>query len=48
MYVMYNFFTMGRPFHEYKMGRACSTYGANRKAYKVFVGKPEGKRSLGS
>jgi hypothetical protein len=29
------------------MGRACSTNGENRNAYRIFVGKPEGKRPLG-
>jgi hypothetical protein len=29
------------------MGMACSTYGARRNAYRVWVGKPEGKRPLG-
>jgi hypothetical protein len=29
------------------MGRACSTNGANRNAYRILVGKPEGKRPLG-
>jgi hypothetical protein len=29
------------------MGRACSTYGERRGVYRVFVGKPEGKRPLG-
>jgi transposase len=29
------------------MGRACSTNGAKRNAYRIFVGKPEGKRPLG-
>jgi len=29
------------------MGEACSTYGERTAAYRVFVGKPEGKRSLG-
>ena len=29
------------------MGRACSTYGESRVAYRVLVGKPEGKRPLG-
>jgi hypothetical protein len=28
------------------MGRACSTNGAERNAYKILVGKPEGKRPL--
>ena len=29
------------------MGRTCSTYGGSRNAYRVLVGKPEGKRPLG-
>ena len=29
------------------MDRARSTYGASRNAYRVLVGKPEGKRPLG-
>ena len=29
------------------MGRECSMYGATRGAYRVLVGKPEGKRPLG-
>jgi hypothetical protein len=29
------------------MGRACSTNGEKRDAYKILVGKPEGKRPLG-
>jgi hypothetical protein len=29
------------------MGRACSTKGAKRNAYRILVGKPEGKRPLG-
>jgi hypothetical protein len=29
------------------MDRACSTNGEKRNAYKVSVGKPEGKRPLG-
>jgi hypothetical protein len=29
------------------MGRACSTNGTNRNAYRILVGKPEGKRHLG-
>jgi hypothetical protein len=28
------------------MGRACSTNGARRNAYRILVGKPEGKRPL--
>jgi hypothetical protein len=29
------------------MGRACSTIEEKRNAYRILVGKPEGKRSLG-
>jgi hypothetical protein len=29
------------------MGKACSTNGAKRNAYRIFVGKPEGKTPLG-
>jgi hypothetical protein len=29
------------------MGRTCSTDGDNRNAYRLLVGKPEGKRPLG-
>jgi hypothetical protein len=29
------------------MGGACSTNGEKRKAYRLLVGKPEGKRPLG-
>jgi hypothetical protein len=29
------------------MGRACSTKGEKRNAYRILVGKPEGKRPLG-
>jgi hypothetical protein len=29
------------------MGRACSTNGEKRNAYRVLVGKPEGKEPLG-
>jgi hypothetical protein len=30
-----------------KMGRACSTNGAKRNAYRIQVGKSQGKRPLG-
>jgi hypothetical protein len=30
-----------------EMGRECSTYGASRGAYRILMGKPEGKRPLG-
>jgi hypothetical protein len=29
------------------MGRACSTNGAKRNAYRLLEGKPKGKRPLG-
>jgi hypothetical protein len=29
-----------------EMGRACNMYGKKRSAYRVLVGKPEGKRPL--
>jgi hypothetical protein len=29
------------------MGRACSTNGAKRNAYRILVEKPEGKKPLG-
>jgi hypothetical protein len=32
---------------EDEMGRTCSTNGAKRNAYRILVGKPEGKKSLG-
>jgi hypothetical protein len=28
------------------MGRACSSHGEKRNAYRIFVWKPEGKRPL--
>jgi hypothetical protein len=30
-----------------EMGRTCSTNGENKNAYRILVGKPEGKRPLG-
>jgi hypothetical protein len=32
---------------EDEMGRACSTNGETRNAYRILVGKPGGKRPLG-
>jgi hypothetical protein len=34
-------------FKEDEMGRACSKNGEKRNAYRILVGKPEGKRPLG-
>jgi hypothetical protein len=36
-----------RNLKEDEMGRACRTNGERRNAYKILVGKPEGRRSLG-
>jgi hypothetical protein len=33
--------------NEDEMGRACSMNGEKRNAYRIFVGKPEGKIPLG-
>ena len=38
---------MGDHIENNEMGGARSTYGERRGAYRVFVGKPEGKRPLG-
>jgi hypothetical protein len=32
---------------EYEMMRVCNTYGGKRNIYRIFMGKPEGKRPLG-
>jgi hypothetical protein len=29
------------------MGKVCSTHGKKRNAYRILVGKPEGKRPIG-
>jgi hypothetical protein len=34
--------------YEDKMGGPCSTNGEKRNAYRLLVGKPEGKRPLGT
>jgi hypothetical protein len=37
----------GEQVKEDEMGRACSTNGAKRNAYRILVGKPEGKKPPG-
>jgi hypothetical protein len=32
---------------EDEIGRLCSKHGEKRRAYRIFEGKPEGKRQLG-
>jgi hypothetical protein len=32
---------------EVEVGRACSMNGDNRNAYRILMGKPEGKKPLG-
>jgi hypothetical protein len=39
---------VGDKIEKNEMGRACGTRGGGEGAYRVLVGKPEGKRSLGS
>jgi hypothetical protein len=35
-----------KPQYTFWTGTVCSTNGANKKAYRIFVGKPEGERPL--
>jgi hypothetical protein len=37
---------LGDQIEKNEIGRACSTYGEGRGAYRILVGKPEGKRPL--
>ena len=49
--VAYITFKTNKPMQTIKkneIGGACSTYGERRGAYRVLVGKPEGKRPLGA
>jgi hypothetical protein len=41
------FFNENAQVKEDEMGRACSANGKKRNSYRILVGKPEGKRSLG-
>jgi hypothetical protein len=40
-------YCVGDKIKKNEMGGVCSTYGARRGVYRVLVGKPEGKRTLG-
>jgi len=40
-------YTLVDKIEKYEMGGACSTYGERRDVYRVLVGKPEEKRTLG-
>jgi hypothetical protein len=44
---MHNRHNLHRNYKLWEMGRACSTNGENRNAYRILVGKPEEKRPLG-
>jgi hypothetical protein len=39
--------TRDPPNKEDEMGRACNMNGEKRNAYRILVGKPEGKRPIG-
>ena len=39
-------YLVGNEIEKNEMGGACSAYGGRREAYRVLVGKPEGKRPL--
>jgi hypothetical protein len=47
LYSSPNIITYNDQVKEDEMGRACSTNGENWNAYRILVGKPEGKRPLG-
>jgi hypothetical protein len=38
---------LGNGIKKTEIGRECSMYGEKRGAYRVLVGKPEGRRPLG-
>ena len=40
------FLYSGHEMKKTEIGRACSTYGERRGAYRFFAGKPEGRRPL--
>jgi len=45
--VYYYFYCAGDKIEKNEIGRACGAYGGGEGAYRVLVGKPEGKRPLG-
>jgi hypothetical protein len=47
LYNLYSSPSIIRMIKEDEMGRACSTNGERRNAYRILVGKPEGRRPLG-
>ena len=40
-------YCLGHKIEKNEIGWACSTYGGEKRLYRVLVGKPEGKRPLG-
>jgi hypothetical protein len=46
-FILFNFIILIVLGEEDEMDRACSTNGEKRKAYRLLVGKPEGRRPLG-
>jgi hypothetical protein len=44
--VLFSKYNQNAQVKEDEMGMACSTNGEKRNAFKILVGKPEGKRSL--
>jgi hypothetical protein len=47
MTVLITKYYSGNQIENNEMGRACSTYGEKSGAYRILVGRPEGKRPLG-
>jgi hypothetical protein len=45
---LYTQYRAGDKIEKIEMGGACSTYGDGRVVCRVLVGKPEGKRPLGT
>jgi hypothetical protein len=47
LYSSSNTYYSGNQIEKNEMGRACSTYGGKRGAYRILVGRPEGRQPLG-